>query len=366
MSVSSSSSLPRRLLKWYDAHARRLPWRATSGKTPDPYTVWLSEVMLQQTRVATVEPYYHAFLKRWPSLESLAGASLEEVLAAWAGLGYYSRARKLHQCARHLQENHGGKFPQTYDGLLELPGIGPYSAAAIAAIAFGKRESVVDGNVLRVMARLHGVQTPLPKAKKELSTLAGEMVPKRRAGDYAQALMDLGAMVCTPRSPDCPICPWKKSCAAHAAGEAHLLPRRAAKPERPLRYGAAFWAMRKDGSVLLERRPENGLLGAMMQVPGTEWRLGEQAREEDWLTEAPFRVQWSRLEGEVSHGFTHFRLRLVVYAAKVSSSKAKQGRWVAADDLAAEALPSLMRKVARHVAQHWSGMDGVHRTASSL
>ena len=351
MGASKPSNLPQRLLKWYDAHARDLPWRSRGGEIPDPYAVWLSEVMLQQTRVATVEPYYRKFLKRWPNLESLANAPLDDVLAMWAGLGYYTRARKLHECAREIRENHGGEFPRTYKELLALPGIGPYSAAAISTIAFGARESVVDGNVLRVMARLHGIQTPLPKANKKLGELAALMVPSRRAGDYAQALMDLGATVCVPRKPGCSACPWKRDGIAFAKGEANLLPKRSAKPVRAIRSGAVFWAQRRDGSVLLRRREAQGLLGGMMEFPGSEWRLGEQAREEDWLAEAPFRVRWQRLAGEVSHGFTHFRLRLVVYAAIVS---ARRGRWVDVDALEAEALPSVMRKVARHVERNWN------------
>lgn len=358
MTTPSPSSLSRQLLAWYDVHGRNLPWRAASGQTPDPYTVWISEIMLQQTRVATAEPYYRDFISRWPSLESLARAPLEDVLAAWAGLGYYGRARRLHLCARRLSRA-GGKFPVSRDELLALPGIGPYTAAAIAAIAFGARESVVDGNVLRVMARLHGVATPLPAAKAELAALADRMVPDNRAGDYAQALMDLGATVCKPRGPDCRACPWKHSCRAFARGEAHLLPRRAAKPQRPLRLGAAFWAMRNDGSVLLRRRPAEGLLGAMMEVPGTLWRPGEQDREEDWLAEAPFSVRWHRLEGHVHHEFTHFRLQLAVFAARIPdfapiTPSADQTRWVALEALSREALPSLMRKVVRHAAHHWS------------
>lgn len=351
MGASKPSNLPQRLLKWYDAHARDLPWRVRTSEVPDPYAIWLSEIMLQQTRVATVVPYYRKFLKRWPSLELLAKAPLDEVLAMWAGLGYYTRARKLHECAREIRENHGGKFPRTYEGLLALPGIGPYSAAAISTIAFGACENVVDGNVLRVMARLHGVRVPLPEAKKKLGELAASMVPSRRAGDYAQALMDLGATVCVPRKPDCLACPWKRDCIAFAKGEANLLPKRSAKPVRALRSGAVFWAQRRDGSVLLRRRDPHGLLGGMSEFPGSEWHLGEQAREEDWLAEAPFRVRWQRLAGEVSHGFTHFRLRLVVYAAIVS---AHRGRWVDVDALEAEALPSVMRKVARHVERNWN------------
>ena len=344
----------RHLLVWYDRHGRSLPWRVEPGEMPDAYKVWLAEIMLQQTRVATVAPRYRAFVERFPSLQTLAAAPLQDVLAAWAGLGYYARARKLHQCARRIVQQHGGVFPRSMDALLALPGIGAYTAAAVAAIAFGQRQSAVDGNVLRVMARLYGIHTPLPKAGKELAARAAALVPARRAGDYAQALMDLGATVCTPRKPDCPACPWRSSCQAHAGGEAHLLPKRVARPERPLRQGAVFWVQNRHGQVLLRQRPEDGLLGGMMEFPGTQWHSGAQANAEDWHTETPFHARWSRLEGHVSHGFTHFRLHLTVYAARVTKrAPPPHMRWVALDALHREALPSLMRKVADHVTRHW-------------
>ena len=314
--------------------------------------------MLQQTRVATVAPYYLGFLRRFPSLSALAKAPLEEVLAAWAGLGYYARARKLHQCARHIMQHHGGAFPRDAERLRALPGIGPYTAAAIAAIAFGRRQSVVDGNVLRIMARLHGVHTPLPKAAKRLAALAEALTPARRAGDYAQALMDLGATICTPRNPACPACPWRRSCRAHAGGKASLLPRRLPRPERPLRRGALFWA-RRGNAVLLCRRPPDGLLGGMMEFPGTQWRsdapAGAQAGEKHWLAQAPLRASWSRLPGHVCHGFTHFRLQLAVYAARLPPAAAAppHTRWVSLAGLEKEPLPSLMRKAAAHATRHW-------------
>ena len=350
--MPARSTLPRRLLAWYDRHARSLPWRVPPGKAPDPYKVWLSEIMLQQTRVATVAPYYRAFLRRFPSLRRLARAPVEDVLAAWAGLGYYARARKLHECARQVMENHGGVFPSDAEALRALPGIGPYTAAAVAAIAFGRRESAVDANVLRIMARLHGVHAPLPKAAAELAALAGALVPARRAGDYAQALMDLGATVCTPRRPACPACPWRRSCRARARGETGVLPRRLPRRERPLRTGAAFWAQR-NGKALFRRRPPGGLLGGMLEVPVTQWRPDEQAREEDWLAEAPLRVEWTRLPGYVSHGFTHFRLRLVVYAARIPAAAAKAVPRTGWMPPGRAPLPSLMRKVAAHVSRHW-------------
>lgn len=348
----SSRTLPRRLLAWYDAHRRDLPWRNASH-TADPYRVWLAEIMLQQTRVATIAPRYEAFLARFPTLADLSAAPLEEVLAAWSGLGYYARARKLHECARLLVEQHGGRFPRQAAALRALPGIGPYTAAAIAAIAFGQAECVVDGNVLRVMARLHGVETPLPQARGVLESHAAALTPRARPGDYAQALMDLGATVCAPRKPNCPACPWRAACQAHARGVVRHLPRRAAKPERPLRRGAIFWIWRNDGAVLMRRRPANGLLGGMMEFPGSDWRPDKPREEAVWLAEAPCfgsSLSWERLDGLVSHGFTHFRLELTVYAARVPRGRRPPAgmRWVGEEALADEALPSLMRKVARH------------------
>src|SRR6185436_6970200 len=250
-SAQSRASRVRRLLAWYDRHRRNLPWRARPGQASDPYRVWLSEIMLQQTTVAAVGPYYVAFLKRWPTVETLAAAPVEEVMSAWAGLGYYSRARNLHACARYVAENLAGKFPETEDALRELPGIGPYTAAAVAAIAFGKRAAPVDGNIERVLARLYAVREPLPGAKPTLRALASSLAPRERAGDFAQAMMDLGSMICTPKSPDCANCPWTDDCAGRALGLASVLPYRDAKAERPLRRGAAFIVISTEDAVLL-------------------------------------------------------------------------------------------------------------------
>ncbi len=351
----------RRLLAWYRAHARVLPWRAGPGKAaPDPYPVWLSEIMLQQTTVVTVEPYFRDFLARWPRLGDLAAAPLDAVLAAWAGLGYYARARNLHACARELCADHGGRFPDTEAALRALPGIGPYTAAAIAAIAFGRRASVVDGNVERVVARLFAVETPLPGAKAELRRLAEGLLPEEPAegrfpektegafpyGDFAQAMMELGATVCLPKRPRCGLCPLAGDCRAHAVGRTEALPRRAPKPARPTRRGVAFWLTRPDGAVLLRRRPESGLLGGMMEVPSTEWREADWAPAEA-LASAPLTADWRALPGLVRHGFTHFRLELEVWAGATSGGAA-EGRWILPADLAAAALPTVMRKVARH------------------
>src|SRR5438876_5375270 len=260
------------LLAWYDRHRRNLPWRAPPGMPPDPYRVWLSEIMLQQTTVATVGPYFDRFVARWPDVSALAGATLDEVLPHWQGLGYYARARNLHACARAVADRHGGQFPGEPAALRALPGIGGYTAAAIAAIAFDHRAAAIDGNVERVVTRLFAVCQPLPAAKPRLRELAAALVPETRAGDFAQALMDLGATICTPRRPRCVLCPWRACCAAAASGLADDLPARVEKPERPLRYGVAFWLTRPDGAVLLRRRPEKGLLGGMIEIPSTPWR----------------------------------------------------------------------------------------------
>ncbi len=274
-SPANPKKMSEAILAWYDRHRRDLPWRAKPGERADPYAVWLSEIMLQQTTVPTVGPYFRRFLARWPRVQDLAAASLDEVLTEWQGLGYYARARNLHKCAEVVARDHGGRFPDTEEGLLELPGIGAYTAAAIAAIAFDRKATVVDGNVERVMARLNAEATPLPAAKPILRDYAAHFTPGKRAGDYAQAVMDLGATVCTPRQPKCLLCPWSEACAARAEGIAETLPRRAAKAEKPTRRGIAFWLTREGDEgreVLLRRRPEKGLLGGMMEVPSTPWR----------------------------------------------------------------------------------------------
>ncbi len=338
------------LLAWYDRERRDLPWRAAPGARPDPYAVWLSEVMLQQTTVKAVIPYYARFLALWPAVEALAAAELDDVLKAWAGLGYYSRARNLHACAKAVVAQHGGRFPDTEDALAALPGIGTYTAAAVAAIAFDRPAAVVDGNVERVMARLFAVETPLPAAKPELRRLAATLTPRTRAGDFAQAMMDLGATICTPRRPSCLLCPIAAFCAARERGLAAALPYRMVKGERPTRRGVAFFALRDDGAVLLRRRPEKGLLGGMMEVPSSPWREGEASADLD--RDAPLAAPWQRVSGEVRHTFTHFHLELCVCRAAVADGTAvpegEGWRWVQRRDLAREALPSVMRKVIAH------------------
>ncbi|MDE2029953.1 MAG: A/G-specific adenine glycosylase [Alphaproteobacteria bacterium] len=341
---------PARLLKWYDSHRRILPWRAGRDETPDPYRVWLSEIMLQQTTVAAVGPYFQKFVARWPALNDLAAAPLDDILRLWAGLGYYRRARLLHQCAIKLRDDYGGVFPSDEKTLRGLPGFGPYTAAAVAAIAFGKPANVVDGNVERVMARIFALQTPLPKAKPELRAAAAQLVPKKRAGDYAQALMDLGATICTPRSPKCGLCPWQKECRAFASGDQEKLPKREAKKAKPVRRAIAFVLMNREGEVLLRRRPPHGLLGGMMEVPSTPWREGRMPRLADAKTHAPVAAEWQEIRGIVRHIFTHFTLESAVAVATVSITGARRahGAWVPIGKLADEALPSVMKKIVHH------------------
>ncbi len=337
--------LRRRLLAWYDRARRDLPWRVPPGGTADPYRVWLSEIMLQQTTVATVAPYFQRFVERWPTVHDLAAAELDRVLHAWQGLGYYARARNMHACAIRVSGDMGGVFPDDEGALRDLPGVGPYTAAAIASIAFDRPATPVDGNIERVMSRLRRIETPLPAAKNEIAEAARRLTPRRRAGDFAQALMDLGATVCTPRRPDCGACPWRAPCLARAAGIQDTLPRKAPKAARPTRHGVVFWATRGDGRVLLRRRPERGLLGGMMEFPSTEWRE-RRWRVRSAVIAAPFAAEWRGLPGTVRHGFTHFQLELRVVAAETRADV--EGVWWPLDRLADQALPTVMKKVARH------------------
>lgn len=348
----TESDLQAALLEWYDRHRRRLPWRALPGETPDPYHVWLSEIMLQQTTVASVGPYFERFLTRWPTVADLAAADLDDVLHAWAGLGYYARARNLHKCAQTVAAEHDGMFPSTEEALLKLPGIGPYTAAAIAAIVFDRPASPVDGNIERVMARLRAIRTPLPAAKDEIKEAARNLTPEARPGDFAQALMDLGATICTPRNPACGICPWTNACVARQAGDAADLPKKAPKKQKPTRRGVAYWAMRDDGRVLIRRRPEKGLLGGMMEIPSTEWREEASWTEGEARAAAPEAADWSALPGVVRHTFTHFHLELEVMRARVPGEDHEECLWVEVDRLGEHALPTVMKKIVRHALAH--------------
>ena len=341
---------PALLLAWYDRHRRVLPWRAPPGETPDPYAVWLSEIMLQQTTVKAVGPYFQKFLARWPHVAALGRASLDDVLRMWAGLGYYSRARNLHACAVAVLRDHGGVFPDTEEGLRALPGIGPYTAAAIAAIAFDRRTMPVDGNIERVVSRLFAIEEPLPQAKPLVRQCAETLLGDTRAGDSAQALMDLGASICTPKKPACSLCPLDESCAARLRGDQETFPRKAPKKTGKLRRGAAFVVTRGD-ELLVRSRPEKGLLGGMTEVPGSDWRAAQD--DETALEQAPQLggiTRWHRRLGVVTHVFTHFPLELVVYTAQVPArARAPKGmRWVPIATLDGEALPNVMRKVIAH------------------
>ena len=319
-----------RLLQHYVDNARRLPWRAMPGEAaPDPYRVWLSEVMLQQTTVAAVTPRFQRFIERWPTVEALAAARQEDVLSEWAGLGYYARARNLIACAREVAAR--GSFPSTEAELRTLPGIGDYTAAAIAAIAFGRRALVIDTNVERVVARLHGIDLPVAECRPKLRALLDEMTPADRAGDFAQAMMDLGATICRPKAPDCGACPLQSNCAAFASGEPERFPAPKRKTVRPVRHGIAYW-IERSGSVWLVRRPAKGMLGGMAALPGPEWGDEPQAA--------------GAAIGRVTHVFTHFRLELAIVAATETEG---EGWWQPLDRIDAAGLPTLYRRAVESV-----------------
>jgi A/G-specific adenine glycosylase len=361
------ASRPALLLAWYDRHRRVLPWRPPKGRRAEAYAVWLSEIMLQQTGVKTVGPYFEKFMARWPDVASLGRASLDDVLRMWAGLGYYSRARNLHACAVTVLRDHGGVFPDTEEGLRALPGIGSYTAAAIAAIAFDRRTMPVDGNIERVVSRLYAVEEQLPQAKPVIQKLATTLLgdsragdEESRAGDSAQALMDLGSSICTPKKPACSLCPLNEGCAAHLRGDQETFPRKERKKTGELRRGAAF-VVRRGDEILLRTRPAKGLLGGMTEVPGSQWLAAQD--EKAALKQAPALkgvARWHRRTGTVNHVFTHFPLQLVVYTATVAArARAPKGmRWVPIATLTGEALPNVMRKVIAH------GLGGKHATLS--
>lgn len=336
-----------KILSWYDRHHRILPWRISPaeqqrGITADPYKVWLSEIMLQQTTVEAVRNYFNVFVTRWPTVEQMAAASEDDILRAWAGLGYYSRARNLKKAADKVVSDHAGQFPATSDALKQLPGVGDYTSAAIAAIAFSEAVPVVDGNVERVISRLYRITTALPAAKPLIKTHMAELTPAERPGDFAQAMMDLGATICTPKRPACALCPVNDDCAALLGDDPENFPVKLPKPQKPLRLGAAFIAIASDGSVLLCKRPGKGLLANMSEVPGSAWtaRIDGDTSTDN----APFAADWLPV-GAISHVFTHFELRLSVYrAVNIDKARATAGWWSAPDQLAGEALPTVMKK----------------------
>ena len=359
------------MLEWFDREGRHLPWRhrtepgGAGAAHPDPYHVFLSEIMLQQTTVATVIPYFNNFIKNYPTIKDLAAAPLDKILTAWAGLGYYARARNMHKAARQLVELYRGEWPQSEEKLRSLPGIGTYTAAAIAAIGFDQKAVVVDGNIERVVSRLFAVDeldsdaadnqiikaASTAKLKKQIYDLAEILTPDRRPGDYAQAMMDLGASYCSPRQPLCGLCPIFRHCDGYLSGHPENYPRKKAKTVKPVRYGVAYWLKRGDGTVLLRRRVEKGLLGGMMEFPCTNFSEDEKigfdlgaARATAPLTTA----KWRKLEGRVTHIFTHFRLEIIVLAAEVRLADGNLGQWVKPDSFDEIALPTLFRKIASH------------------
>ncbi|UVO51467.1 A/G-specific adenine glycosylase [Sphingomonas sp. SUN019] len=339
--MDAKCSISGKLLDWYDAHARDLPWRAKTGERADPYRVWLSEVMLQQTTVTTVRPRFQAWVARWPDIASLAAADEAEVMAAWAGLGYYARARNLVRTARVVADAHDGRLPDTEAALRSLPGLGDYTAAAVAAIAFGRRAVVIDANVERVVARLFAIGDPLPGARKAIRAAADDVFPESRAGDFAQGLMDLGSGICTPRSPKCLLCPLREDCAGLASGEPDRFPAKAAKAARPQRFGTVFW-LEWDEEVLLVRRPDKGLLGGMRALPTGPWIDAPPA-----LADAPAAVDWRILPETISHGFTHFTLDLALAVGRADAQTAHVvGEYWAADRLKSAGLPTVFAKAA--------------------
>ncbi|WP_300528450.1 A/G-specific adenine glycosylase, partial [Maricaulis sp.] len=325
---------------------RALPWRIrpkdrAAGAIANPYAIWLSEIMLQQTTVPHATPYWLRFLELWPTVNDLAGAPREDVMREWAGLGYYARARNLHACAQAVMERHGGEFPSDLKALLDLPGIGEYTANAIRAVAFNQPASVVDGNVERVMTRMWRIETPLPKAKREIKQIAATIADPQRSGDYAQAIMDLGATVCMPKSPNCLLCPWSEACQGRAAGDVLSYPRKEKKKPKPVRRGTA-WLVRRENRIWLRQRPDQGLLGGMMEIPSTEWSETPAP-----AAQPPFMADW-QTRGEVRHIFTHFELRLEVREADARPDwEPEEGVWAERDRLGDHALPSVMRKVAK-------------------
>ena len=340
------------LLAWYDAHRRDLPWRAKSGARVDPYAVWLSEIMLQQTTVATVGPYFGNFKAQWPTVGDMAAGSLDDILVAWQGLGYYARARNLYKCAGVVVSEHGGVFPETEDELRKLPGIGPYTAAAIASIAFDQPCVPVDGNIERVTARLYDIDIPLPKGKKDIHAAAQSFISKYRPGDFAQAMMDLGSGVCAPRSPKCEICPLNTDCQAYKMGNPARLPVKAPKKVRPERCCVVFWLENADGDVLMQKRPETGLLGGMTGFVSTSWREGAWPEQTEIETASPLSIEWAEIPGEAVHVFTHFRLTMRVLKGKAQKGANVDGFWVAPTLFAEHALPTVMKKVIKLVGEN--------------
>jgi len=335
------------ILKWYDMHARALPWRAKQGLVPEPYHVWLSEIMLQQTTVATVKAYFEKFCRLWPSVETLAAARQEEVLKEWAGLGYYARARNLHKCAGVISQEFGGKFPTTEAELKKLPGVGGYTAAAIASIAFNEPAAVVDGNIERIISRCFRIKLPLPAAKKPIKAQVAKLTPKQRSGDFAQAMMDLGASHCRPKNPNCMLCPVQSNCAAQKAGDMEAYPVKAPKKVKPTRRAVSFW-LEHEGHVLLERRPDNGLLGGMPGLFSTPWvECDKIPASVEFVKHAPSTAEWAVTNGIAKHTFTHFHLETMLVQASIKIRlNIENGFWHPVTALPDVGFPTVFKKIA--------------------
>jgi A/G-specific adenine glycosylase len=346
--LSKTINLADAILDWYDGAARDLPWRSRGSRLSEPYHVWLSEIMLQQTTVQTVIPYYQLFLERWPTIDAIARADLDDILHTWQGLGYYARARNLHKCAIIVSDEYGGRFPRTESQLLKLPGVGPYTAAAIAAIAFNIPTVPVDGNIERVISRLHSIKEPVRQTKRQVRALATRILPQDRPSDFAQALMDLGATVCRPKYPNCANCPLAQACTAFNSGFPELYPIKLPQRHKPTRHGVAFWLQNANQDIWMRKRPLRGLLGGMIEVPSTDWRekLWTEAEIQEF---APLNVKWTLCEGLVTHSFTHFHLHITVWAGITSSNTNADGFWYAPNRLSELALPTLMKKIISHV-----------------
>jgi len=342
------SKAAQEILEWYDKHRRHLPWRAAPGAYSDPYRVWLSEIMLQQTTVATVKAYFEKFTKLWPTVTDLAAAPQELVLKEWAGLGYYARARNLHKCAQIVVREHNGEFPASEAGLKTLPGIGDYTAAAIASIAFGEPAAVVDGNIERIVTRLSRIETPLPKAKPEIKSHVKDMTPDDRPGDFAQAMMDLGSSICSPKKPECLLCPWTSQCDARRYGDMERFPVKPPKKVKPTRRAVSFW-IEHDGHVLFERRTESGLLGGMPGFFSTPWiELESIPSHQDAVTYAPVAIEWSKSNDIAKHTFTHFHLETQLYIGETEKrANIENGFWHAIHDLDELGLPTVLKKIAK-------------------
>ena len=337
--------IPQKLLNWFDIHGRTLPWRPKPGQAKNPYPIWLAEIMLQQTTVATVKDYFEKFMMKWPTLKDLAQASQDEILHAWAGLGYYSRARNLHKCAQYVVNELGGKFPQDYDQLLKLPGIGPYTAAAISAIAFEKQATIVDGNVERVISRLYEITTPLPTSKPIIKDYASKLTPINRPGHYAEAIMDLGATICRPKKPLCALCPLQANCQSHAKGTYEELPFKIKAKKIPTRKAVMFW-VESDGHIIIRKRPESGLLGSMWELPSTPWdtqSYKDYAKNPDHQAHRPIETDYTKLNGFITHTFTHFHLEIEIHKA-ILSEQHPDFHWVALKNLHLYAIPTVINK----------------------